>query len=181
MNFDLYFKKALTYEKYVYQLGENQNLHNRHYERFKITADRQKAIKKITPLNILVLTEPWCGDSLAIFPVVRKLAETNGCWLIKVLRRDENTEFMDHFLTRGGRAIPIFLFLSEDFKLIFRWGPRPYEAQQIFETYRQQIQDGEIEKSTVIKKIRMFYSRDRGQEIMKELLSTMKEHIILYS
>ena len=178
MNFDLYFKKALTYEEYISQLGENQNLHNHHYERVKITGDHQETLKRITPMNILVLTEPWCGDSLAIFPVVRKMAETNGHWQIKVLRRDENTEFMDHFLTRGGRAIPIFLFLSKDFKLILRWGPRPYAAQQIFEAHRQKIQDGEIEKSAVIKKIRTFYSRDRGQEIMKELLTTMQEHLM---
>lgn len=174
MNLKEYFEKALTYDEYVALLEDNLALHQRHYGKFEITGEAEEAIKGLGPVNIIVLTEPWCGDSLAIFPVVRKIAETNGNWEVKVLRRDENPDLMDRFLTRGARAVPIFLFLSADFSLLFRWGPRPKAAQDIFEQYREQFKQGKIEKSDVIKKIRNFYSRDRGKAIMAELLEIFK-------
>jgi len=175
MNLKENFEKALTYEEYVSLLDDNLSLHQRHYGKFEISREAGEAIKGIKPLNIIVLTEPWCGDSLAIFPVVRKIAETNGNWELKVLRRDENPDLMDGFLTRGARAVPIFLFLAADFSLQFRWGPRPKAAQNIFEQYREEFKQGKIEKSEVIKKIRNFYARNRGQAILAELLGIFKE------
>jgi hypothetical protein len=179
MDLKSYFEKGLTYGEYVSLLRENITLHQQHYKKFEIPEKEAKEIKQIKPLKILVLTEPWCGDSLAIFPVVRKIAEFNGTWTIKVLLRDQNLELMDQFLTHGGRAVPIFLFLSDgddDYcSLVFHWGPRPRAAQEIFEKHRQQIKNGKIEKVEVIKKIRNFYAKDRGKAILTELLSTFKE------
>jgi thiol-disulfide isomerase/thioredoxin len=179
LNLKSYFEKGLTDEEYISFLGENRALHQLHYKKFEIPGEEAKEIKRMKPLKILVLTEPWCGDSLAIFPVIRKIAEFNGTWTIKVVLRDQNLELMDQFLTRGGRAVPIFLFLSngedDDYSLIFRWGPRPKAVQEIFETHRQHIKNGKIKKMEVIQKIRNFYARDRGKAILTELLSILKE------
>jgi len=179
MNLKSYFEKGLTDEEYVSLLGKNRALHQQHYKKFEIPEEKAKEIKQMKPLKILVLTEPWCGDSIAIFPVVRKIAEFNDTWTIKVVLRDQNPELMDQFLTRGGRTVPIFLFLSngedDDCSLVFRWGPRPKAAQEIFETHRQQIKNGKIKKIEVIKKIRNFYARDQGKAILTELLSILKE------
>lgn len=179
MDLKAYFEKALPYDEYVTLLEENLPLHQQHYRKFEISEEEAKEIKRFKPLNIIVLTEPWCGDSLAIFPVVRKIAETNGRWTVKVLRRDENPELMAQFLTRGSRSVPIFLFLSEDYSLVFRWGPRPRTAMAIFEEYREQFKQGKMEKADVIKKIRNFYAKDRGKAILSELLSTFKEFHLL--
>lgn len=175
MNLKPYIDKALSYEAYVALLDDNLALHQRHYDKCEIPAEAAHRLEQMKPLTILVLTEPWCGDSLAIFPVVRKMAETAGGWTIKVLTRDENPELMDQFLTRGGRAVPIFLFLDTGGALLLRWGPRPKAAQDIFEQYRQRFIEGKMEKMEIIKKIRNFYSKDRGQSIINELLSTFEE------
>ncbi|MCP4221544.1 MAG: thioredoxin family protein, partial [bacterium] len=151
MDFREYFEKGLTYDEYVAQLGDNLALHQLHYKKFQLPADAENEIKQSKGLNILVITEPWCGDSLAVFPVVRKMAEANSNWGFKIALRDKNPELIDQFPTRGGRAIPIFLFLAQDFSLVFRWGPRPKASQDIFEQYRPQINEGAIEKSEVIK------------------------------
>jgi hypothetical protein len=176
MNLKTFFDKGLTYDQYISELGEHEALHQLHYKKVKITEEVENRLRSIKPVNILVLTEPWCGDSLAVFPVVRKMAEVHGSWTIRVLLRDQNLELMDQFLTRGGRAVPIFFFLSDDYTLIFKWGPRPVASQQIFEEHRKQIQEGKIEKIEVIKKIRNFYAKDRGKAIIDELLSVCKEH-----
>ena len=179
MNLESYFEKALSYDDYVGLLENNLELHQLHYKKFMISPEKEQIIKDIKPLRILVLTEPWCGDSLAIFPVVRRLVEINGKWKLKILRRDENPELMDQFLTRNARAVPIFLFLQEDGSLIFRFGPRPQAAQTIFETFREEFKAGRIEKSEVIKKIRNFYARDRGNAILNDLLAAFTQHRLI--
>ena len=179
MNLNSYFEKALSYDDYVGLLEDNLPLHRLHYNKFKISPREEQIIKDIKPLRILVLTEPWCGDSLAIFPVVRRIAEINGNWPLKILRRDENLDLMDQFLTRHARAVPIFLFLREDGSLIFRFGPRPRAAQAIFETYREEFKAGKIEKAEVIKKIRNFYAKNRGNAILNELLAAFTEHRLI--
>ena len=68
--------------------------------------------------------------------------------------RDQNTDLMDQFLTRGGRAVPIFLFLNQHFNLIFKWGPRPKIIQDIYEVHRDRIDDGTISKIEIIKKLK---------------------------
>jgi hypothetical protein len=181
MNFKKYYDKAMAYEDYVSLLGENLKMHQVHCKRFEkdITEEEEKHIKAIKPVNILVLTEPWCGDSLAVLPVVRKVAEINGSLFMKVLRRDENLDLMDQFLTRGGRAVPLFFFLADDYSLIFKWGPRPQAAQDIFVAHRQQLQEGTIEKMEVIKRIRNFYSKNRGKAILSELMLALKENHLI--
>lgn len=179
MNFKEYYNKGMSYEEYVSHLGEHCALHQLHYNKFSISPKEEGRIKAIKPVRILVLTEPWCGDSLAVFPVVKKIAELNGTWEMRVLLRDQNLDLMDRFLTRGGRAVPLFFFLSSSDELLFKFGPRPSASQQIFEDHRQEIADGKIEKMDVIKKIRSFYARDKGKSIAAELLELFGEHDLL--
>jgi hypothetical protein len=179
MNYKKYFEKALSYREYVALLGENTSLHTLHYGRFNIPEGTAGCIRQMKPMNILVLTEPWCGDSLAIFPVVRKISEVNKRWELRVLRRDENLELMDQFLTRGARAVPIFLFLSRDYSFLFRFGPRPRAAQDIFEEHKEIFKQGKTEKAEVIKKIRNFYSKNCGQAILAELMESFKQSDII--
>jgi hypothetical protein len=174
MDLTSYCEKAICYDDYVEKLGDNCALHQLHYKKFAMPAEVEQTLKQMKPLKVLVLTEPWCGDSLAIFPVVRKIAEIND-WEIKVLLRDENLDLMERFLTRNARAVPIFLFLAPDCTLLFKFGPRPTAAQDIFESHRDAINAGEIEKKEVTKKIRNFYAKDRGKAILEQLLDIFKE------
>jgi len=163
------YQKGLSYKEYVNLLGDNLTLHELHYKKFLVEGEIGKKISGYKKLKILAITESWCGDSLALLPIVRKIAEINGKWEIKVLLRDVNLELMNQFLTKGVRGIPMFLFLDKEGELLFRWGPRPEAAIRIFENYRDQIAQGQIEKQDVIKKIRVYYAKDRGIETLAEL------------
>jgi hypothetical protein len=170
------YDKAMSYEAYVDILGDNLDLHQLHYKKFLIDQESEVLIKSFKPYKILVITEPWCGDSLALLPIIRKIAELNGKWEIKVLLRDENPDIMDQFLTQGVRGMPMFLFLDEDGNYLFKWGPRPEAAAQLFENYREEISKGKIGKIEVIKKIRTYYAKDRGVTTLAELISVFKEN-----
>jgi thiol-disulfide isomerase/thioredoxin len=175
MNINDYFKQALTYEDYRALLGEYMAIHKLHTRKFEPPAEILKQIESTQPLKILVITEPWCSDSLALIPVVYKLAQLAGNWNMKVILRDENPELIDQFRTNGLPAIPVFLFFNDQGTLLFRWGPRVKPAQRIFDQYREKIVSGEIEKQDVIKKIRTFYARDRGLSAVAELLPLVKK------
>ncbi len=181
MNLEVYYANGIEYETYLTHLGEYLDLHNLHYRKYEVSPAMRAQIKKLPPQRILVITEPWCGDSLAQIPVVRKIAEEADDWEIRILMRDENKELMDYFLTRGSRGIPVFIFLDENDEVLFRFGPRPEAAQQIFETYREAIKAGKIEKPEVIKKIRMFYAKDRGRSIETELSARFSREIRAHS
>jgi thiol-disulfide isomerase/thioredoxin len=169
------FNLAMTYETYIGELGQYLSLHKLHYNKFILNQDLIARISKFKPLKILVLTESWCADSLALLPLMRKITEANANWELRVLRRDLNPELMEKFLNNGLRAIPVFLFLDEQGKFLFRWGPRPHVTAEIFESHRPLIAQGKIEKQEVIKKIRTFYAKDRGQTTLKELLALFKD------
>ncbi|MEN8152828.1 MAG: thioredoxin family protein [Acidobacteriota bacterium] len=173
MDLNRYFEKGVSIKEFECLLGDNQKLHELHYRKFSPNPEIVQNIKSLEPARILVITEPWCGDSLAILPVIKKISEINGNWEMKVVLRDENPELIDNFLTNGGRAIPVFLFLKKDNSLLFRWGPRPNAAQDIFENHRELINSREVRKEEVMKKIRRFYSGDRGNEIQKEIVGKL--------
>ncbi len=170
-----YFDTGLTVDAYTQMLDDDQtDLHKLYERRAEIDETVVEAVRAAGPHNILVVTEPWCGDSLAIFPVVAKLFTKAGCD-IRVVRRDEHTNLIDQYLTNGGRAIPIVIVLDEEFNERFYWGPRPAPAQAIVTEHKAAVAAGEIEKADVHKKVRAFYARDHGNTIVSELVKKFGE------
>jgi len=167
------FKKALTMEQYLDKLDDQISVHELH---FKKAETEQYNLNNIPDLKILVITEPWCSDSSAIFPVILRFFE-NQPVEIKIALRDENPELMNRFLTNGTRAIPIILVLDEQGEVHLKFGPRPAKAQAIFEKYRRDINEGKIERKDVIKKIRTFYAKDRGNAILEEFVILLENKI----
>ncbi len=168
-----YFARGFTPKQYEDLLGEQLELHQLHYRRAQISNEAIAAVCTLEARRVLIITEPWCGDSLAILPVVLKLFDQAGSGEIRIVLRDRNLELMDRYLTRGGRAIPIVIFLDETYEKLFHWGPRPAAAQAIFEEHREDLNAGRIDKSEVIKQIRNFYGRDRGESIIEEFLQRL--------
>lgn len=172
MNFLNDFEKALSENEYIALLGEQHKLHQLHYKKAEIIGN----LPDIKNLKILIITEPWCGDSTAILPVLLRTFEGKSAE-IKIALRDENPELMDRFLTNGGRAIPIVLVLDKAGNLLMKFGPRPQKSQSIFEGYRQDIVDGSIEIKDIMLKIRTFYSKDRGKSISEEFINLLNESV----
>lgn len=118
-----------------------------------------------SPQKWIVITESWCGDSAQNLPVIVKLAQLNSNIDFKIVLRDSNVEFMDLHLTNGGRAIPKLIVYDKDDNELFQWGPRPVEAQNLF----SRLKNGGIEKSEINKELHLWYGRNRGKEVEKEI------------
>jgi len=165
-----YFEEGLTVDAFEELLSDDQaKLHSLHERRATIVDADIEAVKASDAHFVLVITEPWCGDSLAIFPVVSSLFRAASCE-IRVAQRDLHPELIDQYLTNGGRAIPIVVVLDEAHEQILRWGPRPAPAQEIVEDRRDDVKAGRVDKAEVHKQVRAFYSGDNGRTIVAELI-----------
>jgi thiol-disulfide isomerase/thioredoxin len=175
MELKTYFEGGLTIEAYTQLLDADQrNLHDLYTRRAEIDEAAVAAVRSAGPCKVLVITEPWCGDSLAIFPVVARLFSEAGCD-VRVVRRDEHLELIDQYLTHGGRSIPIVIAMDSDFDERFRWGPRPKPAQDLVLGYKEDVAAGRMEKMDVHKMVRAFYARNHGRAIVEELTARLRE------
>jgi Thioredoxin len=121
----------------------------------------------------VVITESWCGDSAQNLPIIAKLAELNNKIDFKIVLRDSNPAFMDLYLTNGSRAIPKLIVFDENDNEIFQWGPRPIEAQNLF----NKLKNEKIAKPEINKELHLWYGRNRGKEVEKEISDLVKKSL----
>jgi len=117
----------------------------------------------------MVLTEPWCGDSAHCLPCLEILAESSPLVTIRFLTRDDHLDIMDRYLTDGKRSIPILVALDPQGDELFRWGPRPAEAQAVFD---QAAAEG-LDKPAKLERLHLFYGRNRGRALDEEMIAVI--------
>ncbi len=118
-----------------------------------------------------ILTEPWCGDSAQNLPHIEALAALNPHIEVRLMLRDANLDVMDAFLTDGKRSIPQVVFFDEAGDEILRWGPRPAEAQAVF----NEAKESGLEKPAILEKLHLFYGRNRGKALEDEFRYVLTE------
>ena len=85
-------------------------------------------------LNVLVITEDWCGDALTNLPVLARMVEGAPNVEMRVFLRDQNPDLMDQYLNRGlFRSIPVFVFFDEDMNEVARFIERPPKITEYME------------------------------------------------
>ena len=159
-------------ESYIaYTLLNNKRM-KRWDKTLRITDEQEKAIKSFGGQVVwLVLTESWCGDAAPTLPAMNKIASLNQNIELKVLLRDENKELMDHFLTNEARSIPKLIMLDpKTLDIIEDWGPRPATAAKMVRDYKEE--HGKL-TAEFREDLQNWYNKDKGQEIMKELINLL--------
>ena len=161
------------YDKSIYEYRKlNYQRSTRLEKTFIPTDDTRQVFSTIHQTQKwIVITESWCGDSAQNLPIIAKLAELNNKIDFKIVLRDSNPEFMDLYLTNGARAIPKLIVFDENDNEIFQWGPRPIEAQSLF----NKLKNEKIAKPEINKELHLWYGRNRGKEVEKEILNLIKK------
>lgn len=120
-------------------------------------------------IEVLVITEGWCGDSAQICPWFNALVSvSNGKLKSHYILRDEHPAIMDRFLTNGNRAIPKFIFFdSQTAEVLALWGPRPSAIQDWFLDTKSKFP--ELTKDEIGLQLHQFYTKDKGHEILSDL------------
>ena len=185
-----HIKNGFTYEEYRQMgkdlpsqgktTGQNQSESYLHYSKLndqrmqrmdktvEINPQLQSIIKKLKRQMIwVILTELWCGDAAQNVPVLAKMEEVKrGKIRLVLLLRDENPEIMEAYLTNGGKSIPKLIALdAETNEVLFTWGPRPKEAQQIMDDYKAAGEPADVDYK---KDIQVWYIQNHSKALQQE-------------
>ena len=184
MSYESYHRLFTEYAKDGKTTGPEQKEDLIHYT--KLNAQRSKRITKTTTINPqlsdvvkslpkqtwILITETWCGDAANSVPVIGQLAELNPEIDLRIVLRDENLEFMDRFLTKGGRSIPKLIAVNDSNNVLYTWGPRPEELQKIYWDWRES--EDRVPYSEFHLVIQKWYNDNKSQAIQDEFLKEFK-------
>lgn len=148
---------------------------NKKFEPISETEEFIASLKK--PLKFLLITEPWCGDAAQIVPAIAEIAALSDLIELEVVLRDENEELMGRYLTNGGKAIPIVVFIDENGNEIGHWGPRPQEAQKMVTNYKALPEEERPDYLDFVQQVQAWYNDDKTVSIQKEFVDALKEKI----
>ena len=158
-------RKTLHYLNYNWE--RQAHVHD-HYTPSEDLQETMGAIDE--PQLWMVLTEPWCGDSAFLLPVIAEAAQLSDNVTLRILLRDDNLDVMDQYLTGGSRSIPKMAAFSEDGEELFTWGPRPEGARQKFAALREEYDD----KMEMVKKLIAYYEDGAWREVDAELAQAVR-------
>jgi hypothetical protein len=155
------FAQGMTFQQYLDQMTTNKDKFLETLAATHITPQDRAVFANRDKLNVLVLTEDWCGDALTNFPVLARMVEGAPNVEMRVFLRDQNPDLMDQYLNRGlFRSIPVFVFFEEDMKEVARFVERPpkiteYMEQKQLELRRQlRAQHGDEWRRSAAEEIR---------------------------
>ncbi|WP_044023061.1 thioredoxin family protein [Bacillus sp. SG-1] len=141
MDLKQWFEKGRTPQEYIDSMETHQENFKKVYQHFSIPENEKGNLEELASqkLNVIVLSEDWCGDAMVNLPILLKVAEAADM-KVRILNRDENLELMDQYLTNGtSRSIPIFIFLDKSFDEQAVWGPRAPVIQQIVDEEKAKL------------------------------------------
>jgi hypothetical protein len=128
------FAQGLSYAGFLAKATVNHDKFDASYQSVPLTDEDLSFFRKAAalphgPKKMLALAEAWCGDVYRELPTAVRIAEATGMEL-RIFFRDENPDIMDEFLSNDGksRAIPVFVFYTEDLQYITHFTERSASA-----------------------------------------------------
>jgi hypothetical protein len=171
LNFPELWRKAISYQDFLEGSGSHRGLWEGLYRLARIP-EWARAAGATSSRRLLVLVEDWCGDASNTIPVLARWADESPGNELRVLKRDENPDVMDRYLTNGARSIPIVIVLDQELNELGHWGPRPRELQQWVVENR-----GVIPKAELYPQVRKWYARDKGETTLREILEIVQRQL----
>jgi hypothetical protein len=117
------FEQGMTLCQYVDRMSANRERFVRALDAVVIRPEDERVLARLERARkLLVITEDWCGASLAHLPFVARLIEGRPDIELRVFLRDENPDLMDQYLKKGlHRSIPVFVFFDESMNELARF------------------------------------------------------------
>ena len=121
------FEQGMTFQQYVDQMTTNKEKFLQNMADVKLRPeDKALFANRREKLNVLVITEDWCGDAVTNFPVLAKMVDGAPNVEMRVFLRDRNADLMDRYLNQGMfRSIPVFVFFDDQMNELARFIERP--------------------------------------------------------
>jgi len=161
-----FWEAGQTYADWLKSSDANQRAEmEKIYEEVKLDAATEAFAKGLKrPVHVLALSEGWCGDVRRNIPALAKLCAAGPNLRLRVVDKETKPELMVRYLTNGAEAIPIFIFMSEQFVEVGFWGPRPSACKRLMARGKAA---GKIDDARV--GIKKFYDADQHRSTLAEL------------
>ena len=153
---------------YINYTKLNQSRMKRWDKHLELNEALVEKIKSLTSKqHWIIITEPWCGDASHIIPFLMRLAEQNELITYDLQLRDSPPFLIESYLTGTSKSIPKLIVRNEKGVDVFTWGPRPKEAQALFNELKSK--NVEFEASKIA--LQNWYNEDKGRSLCNELLA----------
>ena len=152
----------------------NRTRMERNARTVKLLPELEALLRAAPSMTWLVLTEAWCGDASQCTPVMDLMAAAAPRITLRYVLRDEHLALMDHYLTRGGRGIPLLIAFDAAGKEHFHWGPRPAPPQAVVWAWRDTPEDQRVPKSKMYEQVHAWYAADKGVTMQREFLALLE-------
>ncbi|SUA49581.1 Uncharacterised protein [Paenibacillus thiaminolyticus] len=138
--------KGIRPQAFVDGMQKNKEAFVSWYDQFAWADEEDKSffesLQYRDDLRCLILAADWCGDVVRNVPVVFRAMEAAQIET-EVLIMEQFPETMDHFLTMGGRSVPVVIFADTGGHVLGQWGPRPSDVQAHMIRFKQENPDRE--------------------------------------
>lgn len=172
------FDRGLSFEDYIKKMSDLKDITEEIYSKLVINDDIKKEIRKriekYGTMNVLCVTEPFCGDSACNLPIVKKIFEEENVNL-RIFIRSLNSYLEEKLYSRGIKKIPVFIFYDSEFKEISIWIERPKKAYELIDKWKSEHPEYEKLKNSKDKR-----DKNNLNRIYRELVNYMKENYISY-
>ncbi|MEF2969280.1 thioredoxin family protein [Paenibacillus sp. M1] len=177
------FGKGISPRQFMESMERNKEEFARGYEAFVWVNDEDReffeSLQFRDDLRVLILAAEWCGDVVRSVPVVFRALEAAGL-KTEVLILEEHQDLMDHFLTMGGRSVPVVILADPGGHVLGHWGPRPRHVQQLMVDFKRENPVREAadyeEKIAVVRK-RMAEKYEEGAGVNASVVAELRELI----
>ncbi|GIP60311.1 thioredoxin family protein [Paenibacillus sp. FSL W8-0186] len=173
--------KGISPQQFMEGMQHNQEAFQSGYDSFKWVNEDDRLFfeglqKKRDDFRVLILAADWCGDVIRNVPVIFRALETAEI-RTEILILEEHQDVMDHFLTMGGRAVPIVIVADAEGHVLGHWGPRPADVQELMTRFKQENPDREAadyeEKIAVVRK-EMAVKYEEGAGVNGKVVSELR-------
>ncbi len=167
LNNENFIQTETNHEKHeFYQLNAART--NRLNKKWQLSDEQKKELDALSnKIELLVITEGWCGDASQILPIIQKMVEYSSNVNARIVYRDQNHDLINQYLTNGTQSIPIVVGIDVSTgKEKFHWGPRPQFGMQLL----SDMKNGTISKEQFYIDLQKAYNKDKGASIFNELL-----------
>lgn len=174
------FGKGITPRQFMEGMERNKETFAAGYANFAWIRDEDRdffeSLNYRDDVRVLILAADWCGDVVRNVPVVFRVLETAG-WKTEVFILEEHQDLMDHFLTMGGRSVPVVIFADTGGYVLGHWGPRPAHVQELMVEFKRENPDREApdyeEKIGVVRQ-KMAEKYEEGAGVNASVVSELR-------
>jgi hypothetical protein len=125
-----YYNNGMTWDEFLQNSRENTDRMKKFYEGFEFEEDDVAFFNGRTPLQVLAIAEDWCPDVAQYLSLIARVCDEVPGMELSIVKRDENPDLMDEYLTNGKKRIPVIAFFDMSFGELARWAGRPRAADE---------------------------------------------------